>query len=132
MIQTDVTTTLNNGSVAGQFVAKGVTAGCKIYLGGGNDTLTLGPGTDSTSAPVDLSGALADMSGPLSIQTGAGSGKVSISDFHFSKLSVSSTGDASVDISDSNVNTSVVLQGQLGSDSRLADGRQHRPPARLG
>jgi hypothetical protein len=103
LITPDSNTSVNGGAAGVALAVSGVTAGGKIDLGGGGDSLTLQGGVD--------------LPGSLSIQTGTGSGKVSISDFHCTRLSIGSQGSDGVDISNTNVDTSVVLQGQQGLNS---------------
>ena len=68
--------------------------------------------------------------GPVSVQTGAGSDKIKMNDFTFTKLSVTSQGDCAIDIASSTIQQSLVLQGgQGGNTATLEDDTIGVPPA---
>ena len=103
LITPDATTSVNNGAAGASVQVSGVTFGARISLGSGNDTLSF---QDSTG-----------LVGPVTIQTGAGSDKVQVNDFTFSKVSVTSQGDCAIDLSNTTVQQSLALQGGQGSNT---------------
>ncbi|NUQ66425.1 MAG: hypothetical protein HUU20_28520 [Pirellulales bacterium] len=109
VIAPDPTTSINGGTPGEALTVSGVTAGGRVDLGAGDDSLTI-------QGPCDFAGA-------LSIQSGAGNDNLSISGLHSARLNVgSSQGNDTVAIDSSNVDTAVVLRAWQGTGSATLTG----------